>query len=109
MKTVFHGRCLMGLSPRLLVAASRMSQPDLARRTPASPECCYTVGTDRHGGVARVDPGGACALLTSALASRPTWTAPAGCVHQWACVAQGRTRMIVFPLRRSVGFKAATA
>src|SRR5215467_10221419 len=41
--------------------------------------------------------------------SRPTWTAPAGCVHQWARVAHGRTRMIVFPLRRSVGFKAATA
>jgi hypothetical protein len=41
--------------------------------------------------------------------SRPTWTALAGCVHQWARVAHGRTRMIVFPLRRSVGFKAATA
>src|SRR6516165_5500209 len=41
--------------------------------------------------------------------SWPTWTAPAGCVHQWARVAHGRTRMIVFPLRRSVGFKAATA
>src|SRR6266849_7590887 len=53
--------------------------------------------------------GGACALLTSALPSRPSWTVPAGCVHQWACVAQGRTRMIVFPLRRLVGFKAATA
>src|SRR5262245_25706044 len=41
--------------------------------------------------------------------SRPTWTAPAGCVHQWTRVAHGRTRMIVFPLRRSVAFKAATA
>src|SRR5262249_48189542 len=29
--------------------------------------------------------------------------------QQWARVAHGRTRMIVFPLRRSVGFKAATA
>src|SRR5262247_1135125 len=41
--------------------------------------------------------------------SRPIWTAPAGRVHRWARVAHGRTRMIVFPLRRSVGLKAATA
>ena len=41
--------------------------------------------------------------------SRPIWTAPADRVHRWARVAHGRTRMIVFPLRRSVGFKAATA
>jgi hypothetical protein len=34
---------------------------------------------------------------------------PAGCAHQRTCVAQGRTRIIVFPLPRSVGFKAATA
>ena len=27
------------------------------------------------------------------------------CVHQWARVAHGRTRMIVFPLRRSVRLK----
>src|SRR5262249_25404200 len=33
----------------------------------------------------------------------------AGRVHRQARVAHGRTRMIVFPLRRSVGFKAATA
>ena len=46
---------------------------------------------------------------TLAQPSRPTWTAPAGCAHQWAHVAHGRTRMIVFPLRRSFGFKAATA
>src|SRR6185436_13679371 len=36
-------------------------------------------------------------------------TAPAGCVHRWARVAHGRTRMIVFPLIRLVGLKAATA
>src|SRR5262249_9259335 len=41
--------------------------------------------------------------------SRPTWTAPAGCVHQWARVAHGRTRMTVFPARRSVALKVATA
>src|SRR3984893_13084207 len=41
--------------------------------------------------------------------SRPIWTAPAGRVHRWARVAHGRTRMIVFPLRRSVRLKAATA
>src|SRR5215475_4748889 len=41
--------------------------------------------------------------------SRPIWTAPAGRVHRWARVAHGRTRMIVFPLIRSVGLKAATA
>ena len=40
---------------------------------------------------------------------RPTWTAPAGCVHQWARVAHGRTRMTVFPARRSVALKVATA
>src|SRR4029453_13703508 len=34
---------------------------------------------------------------------------PAGRVHQWVRVASGRTGMIVFPLRRSVGLKAATA
>src|SRR3954451_10766741 len=34
---------------------------------------------------------------------------PTGCAHQRTCVAQGRTRIIVFPLRRSVEFKAATA
>src|SRR6516164_6730358 len=41
--------------------------------------------------------------------SRPIWTAPAGRAHRWARVAHGRTRMIVFPLRRSVRLKAATA
>src|SRR5438067_13222709 len=41
--------------------------------------------------------------------SRPIWTALAGRVHRWARVAHGRTRMIIFPLRRSVGFKAAMA
>src|SRR5262252_2405883 len=41
--------------------------------------------------------------------SRPIWTAPARRVHRWARVAHGRTRMIVFPLIRSVGLKAATA
>src|SRR5437763_16923020 len=41
--------------------------------------------------------------------SRPIWTAPAGRVHRWACVAHGRTRMTVFPERRSVRLKAATA
>src|SRR2546429_8821600 len=40
---------------------------------------------------------------------RPTWTAPAGCVHQWARVAHGRARMTVFPARRSVALKVATA
>src|SRR5215472_6520147 len=46
---------------------------------------------------------------TLAQPSRPTWTAPAGCVHQWARVAHGRTRMTVFPARRSVALKVATA
>src|SRR5215831_18241229 len=41
--------------------------------------------------------------------SRPTWTAPAGCVHQWTRVAHGRTRMTVFPARRSGALKVATA
>jgi len=34
--------------------------------------------------------------------SRPTWTAPAGCVHQWMRVTDGRTPMTVFPAGRSV-------
>src|SRR4051812_44148937 len=40
---------------------------------------------------------------------RPIWTAPAGHVHRWARLAHGRTRMIVLPLIRLVGLKAATA
>src|SRR6516162_2843282 len=31
--------------------------------------------------------------------SRPTWTAPAGCVHQWARVAHGRTRILATPFQ----------
>ena len=44
-------------------------------------------------------------VASSVPASRP----PYGCVHRWAPVAYGRTRMIVFPLIRLVGLKAATA
>src|SRR3546814_13146051 len=41
--------------------------------------------------------------------SRPIGTAPAGRVQRWARVTHGRTRMIVFPLIRFVGLRAATA
>src|SRR3546814_16721634 len=41
--------------------------------------------------------------------SRPIGTAPAGRVQRWSRVTHGRTRMIVFPLIRLVGLRAATA
>src|SRR6516165_6502953 len=41
--------------------------------------------------------------------SRPTWTAVGRLRGSMGARPYGRTRMIVFPLRRSVGFKAATA
>src|SRR5215813_7660880 len=41
--------------------------------------------------------------------SRPTWTAVGRPRGSMGACPYGRTRMIVFPLRRSVGFKAATA
>src|SRR3954447_22222018 len=41
--------------------------------------------------------------------SQPTWTASSGRTDQWARVAHGRTRMTVFPARRSFALKVATA
>jgi hypothetical protein len=41
--------------------------------------------------------------------SRLTWTASAGYMQKCVCVGSGRTRMMVFPPRRSAEFKAATA
>ncbi len=38
-----------------------------------------------------------------------TYAASIASWHQWARVAHGRTRMIVFPVRRSVGLRAVTA
>src|SRR5262245_8586859 len=51
----------------------------------------------------------ACLWLGLIGRNRQIWTVPSDRVHQWVRVAHGRTRIIVFPGRRSVGLKAATA
>src|SRR5215813_15582996 len=85
------------------VAASGVGPWDALIRegkSKVSPPPPLTLGSDLSGVVEEAGP--------SVSEFKKGDQAPAGCVHQWARVAHGRTRMIVFPLRRSVGFKAAT-
>src|SRR5690242_11030980 len=95
----------------------RMEQDDPAVFDLVVRDCDRTVAKGHfkpaHG---RIVPDVAFHLLSPSLSqptklgrTRLTWTAPTGCLHQWARVAHGRTRMTVFPARRSVELKVATA